>query len=92
MAKKDSYAGFVEKGLINPPPTISGQRITKSPKGNIMADDVKDGPKKGDIIHGANKYKDNKGFVQDFDFTYRPSTRKSSQGDNVKHWTITGTK
>ena len=71
---------------------VMGQDIEKSKKGNIYnADvDIHNGPSKGDVIHGANKYKTKDGYVEDFDFTYRPSTRKSSQGDDVKHWTITG--
>lgn len=71
---------------------IMGQHIQKSKKGNIYVGgvDIDKGPSQGDVIHGANKYKTKDGYVEDFDFTYRPSTRKSSQGDNVKHWTITG--
>ena len=71
---------------------LAGQDIQRSSKGNIYNSDVdiKDGPSQGDIIHGANKYKTKDGNVLDHDFTYRPSTRKSSQGDNVKHWSITG--
>ena len=63
---------------------LAGQDIQRSSKGNIYNSDVdiKDGPSQGDIIHDGN--------VLDHDFTYRPSTRKSSQGDNVKHWSITG--
>jgi len=72
---------------------LAGQDIQRSSKGNIFrfgAIDIKDGPSQGDIVHGANKYKTKDGNVEDLDFMYRPSTRKSSQGDNVKHWSITG--
>ena len=71
---------------------LAGQDIQRSSKGNIYSSDVdiKDGPSQGDIVHGANKYKTKDGNVLDHDFTYRPSTRKSSQGGNVKHWSITG--
>ena len=92
MATKDSYKGFVEKGLINPPPTISGGNIARGPKGRVMLESMKNGPQKGDIIHGVNKYSDKDGYTMDYDFTYKPSTRRSSQGDNVKHWTVTGIK
>ena len=76
------------------PPLLAGQDISSSPKGNIYTGDVdmKDGPKHGDVIHGANKYKDEKGMVEDKDFEYKESTRESSQGDSVAHWSITGVK
>ena len=92
MATKDSYKGFINKGLINPPPTIAGQSIERSSKGTRAAFNVHN-IKKGDIIHGAAKYIGKSGEIPgDLDFTFRPSTRKSSQGDSVKHWTITGIK
>ena len=76
------------------PANLAGQDISASSKGNIYTGDVDihSGPSYGDVVHGANKYKMEDGNVMDHDFTYRPSTRKSSQGDDVKHWTITGHK
>ena len=79
---------------LGDPPLLAGQDISSSSGGNIYTGDVaiEGGPKHGDIIHGANVYKDKKGLVMDHDFTYKPSTRKSSQGGNVKHWSITSVK
>ena len=79
---------------LGDPPYLAGQDIVSSSKGNVyMGDvDIHSGPSYGDVIHGANKYKNELGQTEDLDFTYRPSTRKSSSEDNVKHWTITGTR
>jgi hypothetical protein len=84
MAKKDAYSGMIEKGLINPPPTISGQNIARGPKGRVVVESMKNGPQKGDIIHGVNKYRDENLHIEDNDYTYK----KSSRGG----WTVTGTK
>jgi hypothetical protein len=45
---------------------------------------MKNGPQKGDIIHGVNKYRDENLHIEDNDYTYK----KSSRGG----WTVTGTK
>jgi hypothetical protein len=94
--QKNNWSNLTGNGDGDPEQVyIAGQNISTSKKGNIYdADiDIHEGPSKGDVIHGANKYKrpDGNSF-DDADYTYRPSTRKSSQNDNVKHWTITGTK
>jgi len=84
--KKDGSCGCKHE-------TIAGQDIERSSKGTRAAFNVGDDIKKGDIIHGVTKYIGKSGEIPgDLDFTYRPSTRKSSQGADVRHWTITGHK
>jgi len=72
---------------LGEPTYLAGQDISPSPQGNMYTGDVDihNGPSYGDIIHGANKYGGG-----DYDFTYRKSTRPSSQGAVVQHWSITG--
>jgi len=64
-------------------PYLAGQDIGRGPQGRVFTGvDIKNGPKKGDIIHGANKYANKALQVEDLDFTYRPSSRGG--------WKITG--
>ena len=64
---------------------LAGQDVGRGSKGRVYTGvDIEKGPKKGDMIHGANKYADKDRNVMDYDFTYKPSSRGG--------WTITGVK
>ena len=82
--QKSNWSSLTGNGNGNPPPTISGQNIARGPKGRVVVESMENGPQKGDIIHGVNKYSDKDGYTQDYDFTYK----KSSRGG----WTVTGVK
>ena len=82
--QKSNWSQLSGNGDTNPPPTISGQNIARGPKGRVVVESMENGPQKGDIIHGVNKYRDENLHIEDNDYTYK----KSSRGG----WTVTGTK
>ena len=88
----DNKISNIAKYLAGSKVTIAGQSIERSSEGTRAAFNVHN-IKKGDIIHGVSKYVGKSGEIPgDLDFTFRESTRPSSQKTNVKHWTVTGTK